>query len=243
MRLRRVNPYFRKPYICQSPFHLVAEIGTMDLNDLFSVKSPSDLDKLKGSLSDTLSDIDLWNSIRTGNSESIVKLYKRHYHILYSYGVKTCADSELTKDCIQELFAKIWASRSSLSKVKKVRSYLLQSLWNALIREKKKSARNQDEFNDQAFQFDVVFSFEQTLINNEEEKMRNERIEKSLSVLSKNQKEVIYMLFYEGLSYKEIALKKSINPQSAKNIVHRAIQKLRSAIVSITTLVFFSFPS
>lgn len=211
----------------------------MDLNDLFSVKSPFDFDKLKNSLSENVSDADLWNSIRSGNTESIVKLYKRHYHILYSYGMKTCADSELTKDCIQELFAKIWASRNNLNKVKKVKSYLLQSLWNALIKEKKKNARNRDGIEGEEFQFDVVFSFEQTLIDKEEEKIRHEKIEKSLSTLNKNQKEVIYMLFYEGLSYKEIALRKSINPQSAKNIVHRAIQKLRSTIIAVIALVLF----
>ncbi|MEQ6121856.1 sigma-70 family RNA polymerase sigma factor [Reichenbachiella sp. MALMAid0571] len=213
----------------------------MDLNNLISVKSAVDFDKLKSSLSDTHSDIDLWTSIREGSSESLVKLYKRHYHILYSYGMKTCADSEQTKDCIQELFAKIWASRNNLNKVKKVRSYLLQSLWNALIKEKKKIAHRKDEFNYKEFQFDAVFSFEQTLIDEEEEKIRNLKVEKSLSTLNKNQKEVIYMMFYEGLSYKEIALRKSINSQSAKNIVHRAIQKLRSTIIGITAIMYFPF--
>ncbi len=212
----------------------------MDLNDLFSIKSNADFDKLKNSLSDTQSDVDLWNAIREGHSESVVKLYKRHYRILYSYGMKTSADSELTKDCIQELFARIWANRYNLNKVKKVRSYLLQSLWNALIKEKKKIANKEGEFDENQVQLDVVFSFEQTLIDTEEENLRLKKIKKSLSALNSNQKEVIYMLFYEGLSYKEIALRKSINLQSAKNIVHRAIQKLRSSIISLITLMLFS---
>ncbi|MCG8318553.1 MAG: sigma-70 family RNA polymerase sigma factor [Cytophagales bacterium] len=213
----------------------------MDLNNILSIDTTTNLSALKESLSNELSDVQLWNMIRKGDADAMVKLYKRHYHILYAYGVKTCHDKDLTKDSIQEVFTNIWASRSSLNKVKKVRSYLLQSLWNRLVRELKKTSKRSDIFNNQVYQSEQIFSFEHQLIDSEHNNERLKKLDQSVSSLSKSQKEIIFLIFYEGLSYKEIAERKSVNYQSVKNLSHKAIKKLREMIIGLilATVYFF----
>lgn len=213
----------------------------MDLNNILSIDTTTNLSALKESLSNELSDVQLWNMIRKGDADAMVKLYKRHYHILYAYGVKTCHDKDLTKDSIQEVFTNIWASRSSLNKVKKVRSYLLQSLWNRLVRELKKTSKRSDIFNNQVYQSEQIFSFEHQLIDSEHNNDRLKKLDQSVSSLSKSQKEIIFLIFYEGLSYKEIAERKSVNYQSVKNLSHKAIKKLREMIIGLilATVYFF----
>ena len=213
----------------------------MDLNNILSIDTTTNLSALKESLSNGLSDVQLWNRIRKGDADAMVKLYKRHYHILYSYGLKTCHDKDLTKDSIQEVFANVWASRSSLTKVKKVRSYLLQSLWNKLVRELKKSSRLSEIFYNQVYQSEQIFSFEHQLIDRENNNERLKKLDKSVSLLSKSQKEIIFLVFYEGLSYKEIAERKSINYQSVKNLFHKAIKKLREMIIGLILATAYFF--
>ena len=212
----------------------------MDVNKVLSINSSTNLSALKESLSaDELSDAQLWDRIRNDDPEAMVKLYKRHYHILYAYGVKICHDKDLTKDSIQEIFTGIWASRGRLNKVKKVRSYLLQSLWNKLVGELKKTSRRNEIFDVQVYQHEPVFSFEHQLIDRETNCEQLEKLNKSVSALSKSQKEIIFLVFYEGLSYKEIAERKSINYQSVKNLAHKAIKKLREIIVGLIVAVIY----
>lgn len=213
----------------------------MDLNNIVSIDTAANLSALKESLSNELSDVQLWNMIRKENSDAMVRLYKRHYHILYSYGVKICHDKDLTKDSIQEIFTNIWTYRSKLNKVKKVRSYLLQSLWNKLMREMKKNSRTTDIFDNQVYKPDPVFSFEYQLIDTENEKERLKKLNNAVSSLSKSQKEIIFLIFYEGLSYKEIAERKSVNYQSVKNLSHKAIKKLRDIIIILILAVDFFY--
>jgi RNA polymerase sigma factor (sigma-70 family) len=49
----------------------------------------------------------------------------------------------------------------------------------------------------------------------------------ALSKLSPRQKEVVYLKFYENLSYHEITELTSLNYQSVRNYIHQAIQALR----------------
>ena len=216
-------------------------ITIMDLNNVLPLNTDASLTALKNSFSNGLSDVQLWNRIRSGDSNAMIELYKRHYRILYAYGVKICHNEDLTKDSIQEIFTNIWASGSSLSKVRKVRSYLFQSLWNKLVREMKKTSRLSEIFNNQVYQYEPVFSFEHQLIEGENDHERLKKLDKSVSSLSKSEKEIIFLVFYEGLSYKEIAERKSINYQSVKNLMHKAIKKLREMTIGvIPAAVYFS---
>ncbi|MDP4679972.1 MAG: sigma-70 family RNA polymerase sigma factor [Cyclobacteriaceae bacterium] len=203
-------------------------------------QSTSSLQELKDSLSSDLSDVQLWNQIKSGKSDAMVKLYKRHYHILYSYGLKTCKDKDLTKDSIQEIFTNIWASHSSLNKVRNIRSYLLQSLWNKLVREMKKNDKSISLYDEKVYSIEPVFSVEHRIINEEGNSSRSKRLNDSIALLSKSQREIIFMIFYEGLSYKEIAEKKSVNYQSVKNLVFKAINNLRENVTKIA--VAFLYP-
>lgn len=209
----------------------------------YESKSFSSLENLKESLSSGLSDVQLWNQIRRGSSDAMVKLYKRHYHILYSYGLKTCKDKDLAKDSIQEIFTNIWSSHTSLNKVRNIRSYLLQSLWNKLVRGMKRDEKSSSIYDDKVYSIEPVFSVEHTIINEETSSSRSNKLRESISHLSKSQKEIIFMIFYEGLSYKEIAESKSVNYQSVKNLAFKALNKLRVHATNIAVSFLFLIAS
>ena len=62
----------------------------------------------------------------------------------------------------------------------------------------------------------------------EEERVRiKEKINKLLEVLSDKQREVIYLRFFQEMSYEEIGIMLHMTPASVKNVVYKAINKIR----------------
>ncbi len=74
----------------------------------------------------------------------------------------------------------------------------------------------------------MQFSREELLINNEAKIEQKDKLQQALNQLTDQQKEVIFLRFYNGMSYKEIEEILSINRQSVRNHVYRGMETLRS---------------
>ena len=169
----------------------------------------------------------LWERLRSGEQKAIETLYRYNYQVLYSYAFKICRDKDLCKDCIQELFVGLWEKRTQLSKVSKVRPYLLQSMWHLVIKKLKKNNRNIHLDENAHYDIDVVFSRESILITNQAEKEKSKSLHEALNGLSKRQKQIIFMQYYEGLTIDEIQQITELKYQSIKNLTHRAMLSMR----------------
>ncbi len=171
----------------------------------------------------------LWDQLRGGNQKAIEDLYRFNYQVLYSYAFKICGDKDLSKDCVQELFIQLWEKKENLNKVSKVRSYLLQSIWHILIKKLKKTNRSLSFDENGHYNIDVVFSRERVLINNQIKEDKKVILDSAIQRLSKNQREIIFMQYYEGLTIDEIQQITELKYQSIKNLTHRAMVSLRES--------------
>jgi len=70
----------------------------------------------------------VWRNFRAGDAIALATIFNENYDSLYYYGKKLVRDEDLVKDCVQNLFLKIWTTRHNLMAVKYVRPYLLKSL-------------------------------------------------------------------------------------------------------------------
>ncbi len=156
-------------------------------------------------------------------------IFKYHFDSLYNYGIKITNDCELVKDCIQELFFRIWKNNIDLAKVSYIRSYLLIGLRRQILNnlELKYYHITKVELEDQ---FLVEFSTEDYLINQQFEENQRTRVIQALNKLTKKQREAIYLRYFEELEYDEIAEVMNINLQSAKNNVSRGLVSLREIL-------------
>nr|GFC66022.1 hypothetical protein [Tanacetum cinerariifolium] len=59
----------------------------------------------------------LWEAFRGGEAQALATLFDAYYEALYHYGLKLTGDEELVKDCIQNLFQKLWRRREGLRAV------------------------------------------------------------------------------------------------------------------------------
>ncbi|MEX0647201.1 MAG: sigma-70 family RNA polymerase sigma factor [Balneolaceae bacterium] len=170
---------------------------------------------------------DLWNSFVNGNSSCFRKLFKKYYKGMYGYGLKLCNDPVLVEDGIQELFESIWVRRDNLKHIKSPNVYLFVSLRRNILKARKSRTETEDLLDDS---FILNFGAEEIIIKNESQKEQKKALQKALNQLSNQQKEVIYLHFYNGMSYSEIEEILSINRQSVRNHMHRAMVTLRTVL-------------
>ena len=188
---------------------------------LFQIEKPIALDRY-----DTLSDEELWKLINEGNRRlALAALYKKYYDLLYNYGIKCCADEELVKDCIQDIFVKIHLGKSLALNVT-VRSYLLRCFHNTLMYNMNKK-KHTDIFEENIQIPDPKDFFEDIYSLSDEDIRSIKLLREAVLSLPTNQKRILYLHYVRELSHKEIAEVLNISVQSSMNLKNRAITKLK----------------
>jgi len=184
-----------------------------------------------------------WNSFREGDWDAYAKLYDRYYGLLNNYGHKFTRDVSLIEDTVHDLFVKLWNNRARLGQPESVKNYLYKSLRHILFRKLKWQSRfalmPEDDYT-----FTVEVSPDSQLILAEEEREIQQNIKAVLGKLPARQQEVVYLRFYEGLSYEEIAEVMSISIKSVYKVWYKALESLRNELdylVSCVLVLFFWF--
>lgn len=170
----------------------------------------------------------LWQRFRSGDSVAFDQLVQAYYSVLFRYGIRFDPDEEYIKDCIQDVFVELWQRRQTVRETEFVKFYLLKSLRRRIFRGKAKWGTNWESVQEN-YLFEVEFSIENQLITQEIAHDQVRQLETLLNQLSKRQKEVIFLKFYQGLTHEQIAEVMVLNRQSVYNILHEALQKLRNA--------------
>jgi RNA polymerase sigma factor (sigma-70 family) len=168
----------------------------------------------------------IWDNFREGNKKALEIIYEDNYPSLFHYGLKFTPDENLVKDLIHELFIELIDSRDNLSATDNIRFYLLKALRNKLskhflssLKEKANQVVSAD--------FSFVESIETQLIKKEIEEGIRARILASVKKLSEKQQEIIYLRFYNDMSYQMIADIFQVKVQTVRNLMFRAIQSLK----------------
>ncbi len=175
----------------------------------------------------------LWNKFRSGDTAAFEIIFKRYHALLTQYGVRFFHDSDLVEDCIQELFLHLWNRRDRLGEVKAVKYYLITSLRRLLLRSVLQVRRQSDINTEMGREQDAdVSSHENQLINQLSSNETSDHLALVIQKLPPRQKEALYLKFYEDRSYEEITSIMSVNYQTARKFIYKALQVLRKSLVS-----------
>lgn len=169
---------------------------------------------------------DLFAEFISGNMRAFSDLYDVYANMLFNYGCKLTSDRELLKDCIHDVFVKFYHKRCDLSNVVCFRSYLFVSLKNRLYDELRKKKfvveKEIEEHNPIAFE-----NIEKDYIQQEKTISERSRVKSLLQDLSARQREAITLYYLEERKYEDICSIMDINYQSLRNLIHRAMTKMR----------------
>jgi RNA polymerase sigma factor (sigma-70 family) len=168
----------------------------------------------------------LWEAFITGNEEAFKQLFNRYVDNLFVFGMNFTDDEEMVKDCVQDLFVKLYTDRNNLPSVSNVRAYLFNALKNNLLIKK----RNMVEFC--AIEDLEMEKFESSpeslLIDEETMREQKSEVDRLFLEITPRQREVLYYRYVEELSYEEICTLMNMNYQSVRNLLHRTMAKLRN---------------
>lgn len=152
--------------------------------------------------------------------------FKTHYKNLvqpiFRYLYYRCGDRALAEDITQDSFTKFW---NKIDTVKEggESAYIYQIAKNLLINSGQKDK--------------IKLKFKQSLRSRTdtqspqyllEEKEFKQRIEKAISDLPLNQREVFLMNRIDGLKYREIAVRLNVSQKAVEKRMHLALLTLRS---------------
>jgi len=165
-----------------------------------------------------------------GDVTAFSKLYDTHVSMLYNYGYRLTTDVELLKDCIQDVFIKIYNKRTELHSVLNFKSYLFISLKNKLCDESRKRV-NLSDVSVEELNVVACDNIEKEYIANEKENSDNIFLTKLLDQLSPRQRNAITLYYIEEKKYEDICVIMDMNYQSVRNLIHRGLLKLRSCAV------------
>lgn len=169
----------------------------------------------------------LWQEYRAGDIYALAQLMQNFYPDLFSWGMRLHADRDFVKDCIQDTFLSLWKIQETISSVENVRAYLLVVLKSRLLRELSKKNRMSPTFISEDYTFSVEFSADLRLIEEEHEVYQLRKLEQVMNTLPARQKELIYLRFYQNLSFEQIADVMQLGRQSVYNLLQKSLASLR----------------
>jgi len=149
------------------------------------------------------------------------------------------ADRSLVKDCIQEVFLKIWQYRQTVKPTDNVKLYLFKCLSNNIHKEVGRDKKRYEHLNpvlEESLYQDEALDEENSVQTHEKKK----ELMRALNFLPARQHEVIHLLYYENHSYEDISAIMGINVQSVYTLAWKAIANLKKHLV-LTLLIILAF--
>jgi len=146
----------------------------------------------------------------------------------------------MLEDAIQELFIELWQAKSRTS-VLSVQAYLFKALKYKIL---KLSRRKRDLLPLKDNEGSFEWSHETFLIAEQDDAEKHQMVLRAVSQLTSRQKEIVYLKYYQGLSYEEVSEIMGINYQAARNLLYQAIKSLKNWLPgSLQLILFLSFLS
>lgn len=178
----------------------------------------------------TISPEQHWSSLKDGDGKALETFYSLYANSLYNYGSKFTTDQNLIKECIQELFIILWTSKHSLGQPLSVKNYLFKAFRLSLFKKVKIFLKQTRYEETEQYDFDTSLSIEDTIIDGENQAALQQRLQRTFSQLTSRQREAIFLKFYEGLSYDEIAEVMGITVKGTYKVVARALEALHEKL-------------
>lgn len=172
-----------------------------------------------------------WDESRQGNVASFGYIHHELYPMLFHYLLKIIKDEDICQDILQDLFIKMWERKENFGPICNIKVYFFKAA-RSMALNYIKSRKNHDSLTDDHQHIDIVFSQEEVIVNFENNSEVNRLLSTALNTLPGRQREMIFLKYFDGWNYDQIADVTGIKYQSVVNHVHRAILQLRTELTT-----------
>lgn len=177
-----------------------------------------------------------------GDERAFKKLFHQFYNRLLRYGSTITQHQPIVEDQIQEVFIWLYNHPRKCRSIHNLEAYLYSALKKNLLSSLRKEANQQDQhchfINNQDRSTRCV---EEAWIQSDFQEAQRHWLTHQLDQLSPRMREVIYLRYFQCLSYDEIAGIMSVSPQIAQNFAFRALKKMRQSRPQLQRLLLIVF--
>jgi RNA polymerase sigma-70 factor (ECF subfamily) len=177
-----------------------------------------------------LADEELMELVDAGETRAFEVIFDRHSGAGYSLALRMCGRRALAEDIVQEAFLSLWRSGSGYDRARgSVRSWVLSAVHNravdALRRTGAKAGR---DVSDEG----IAERLPAREATDAEVERREEtrRVRGALDELPADQRQVIELAYFGGLSHSQIAEMLDLPPGTVKGRMRLGLNKMRSAL-------------
>jgi len=176
----------------------------------------------------------LWLKIAEGDQQAYAEVYRFYYNRFYNYGKKFTDNESVLEDSIQEVLLIVWDKRNTLASIEYPGTYFYTSFRNTLVHK----LRRQNKFvREGTIEGEPEFGVDQVIVFKETEAGLKQQLQKALNTLTPRQREAIFLRFYEGLSYEEVASVLRITTKATYKIMARALSQLKENMLFSSALL------
>lgn len=179
---------------------------------------------------DQLTDTQIIEKVRNGETELFGELVSRYQNKIFAYVYKIVNHKEEAEDIVQETFIKVYKNLNSFDADRKFSSWLYRISHNETINYLKKHKRVTMLYYEEGDYLFNSLKYEKDLIKELIIKEDDQQLKKALGKLPLKYKDVIILKYLEDRSYEEIAqiLNKPIN--TVGTLINRAKKQLKELL-------------
>jgi RNA polymerase sigma factor (sigma-70 family) len=169
-----------------------------------------------------------WQHIALGDREAYSQAYLLLYERFYNYGFFFTSDIALVEDAVQEVLLTLWSNREALNTITNPNGYYF-SIFRTILFKKLKAAANLVAV--EKGEWEPEFPADAIMIRKEASEELRKKMKAAIDTLTPRQQEAIYLRFYEGLSYEEVAATLEISVKATYKVMSRALSTLKDKVV------------
>ncbi|UOQ91705.1 sigma-70 family RNA polymerase sigma factor [Halobacillus shinanisalinarum] len=175
-------------------------------------------------------DLGLYHQMMDGDKKALESIYDKYEKLLYSFVIKLSGDQTLAEEVLQEVFIKLWTNKATYDETKgKFSSWIVTiTRYTAIdiIRKNKNQTVALEEETDLPEQ--VGDSTEDIV----EWKEQGDKIRKAVKELSNEQKQMVDLFYFKGLSQQEIANQCDLPLGTVKGRIRLALKHLKTHLTN-----------
>jgi RNA polymerase sigma-70 factor (ECF subfamily) len=172
--------------------------------------------------------------LATGDERGLIALYDRYAPVVYSLIVTIVRRQDVAEELTQEVFLRAWRQASSFESDRgRVQSWLLAISHDVAIAEVRRGDRRPRHDTDGTDQSRSILEVSDRSRMREERVpggMRTDAVLAMLAELSQDQRRILEMAYFEGLTQAEMAERTRLPLDTIKTMTHLALQRLHSGL-------------
>jgi len=158
--------------------------------------------------------------------QEIERLYDAHAAALFAFLLNLTRAEADTRDLLQEIFVKLARDATLLAGVREERAFLIRLAHNAAIDLMRR--RGTRERTKENFAAEIISPFAPT--RDPDEKIFRDELADALGELPAEQRAVVHLKLWAGLTFEEIAAALDIPPNTAASRYRYGLDKLRGRL-------------